>query len=249
MTPLRRSRPALVPALFALLLAASCAPQRGLDPEALRHRYLGAIRDAASAEPFEIHRRLDAVVPYAPGLVWSGEPGASELLVVNWTSATSFSPAAGEEIVLDAARWVTLAPRIERFCRAYRPRRGAPLELRLEQLLGLPPQAGKRHFVEMWVSPADLWRPCPDPEITDNECSLVPPAPSSATAVSDAYREWFESYREGVYGDDGYPWTRLGYTYDWGNPRSEVGLSEFVVRPGARVRVRSVEPTADYCSR
>ncbi len=28
----------------------------------------------------------------------------------------------------------------------------------------------------------------------------------------------------------GYPWTRLGYTYDWGNPRNPVGLSEFVLR-------------------
>ena len=27
-----------------------------------------------------------------------------------------------------------------------------------------------------------------------------------------------------------YPWTRLGYTYDWGNPRNLVGLSEFVLR-------------------
>jgi hypothetical protein len=28
----------------------------------------------------------------------------------------------------------------------------------------------------------------------------------------------------------GYPWTRLGYSYDWGNPKNPVGLSEFVLR-------------------
>lgn len=30
--------------------------------------------------------------------------------------------------------------------------------------------------------------------------------------------------------DGGWPWTQLGYTYDWGNPKNHVGLSEFVIR-------------------
>ena len=28
----------------------------------------------------------------------------------------------------------------------------------------------------------------------------------------------------------GFPWTRLGYTYDWGKPDNHVGLSEFILR-------------------
>ncbi len=46
----------------------------------------------------------------------------------------------------------------------------------------------------------------------------------------------------------GYPWTRLGYTYDWGNPGSEVGLSEFVIQGGATVQVAQVYSTQAYCS-
>ncbi|MBU6351343.1 MAG: hypothetical protein KGS73_14490 [Chloroflexi bacterium] len=37
-----------------------------------------------------------------------------------------------------------------------------------------------------------------------------------------------------------YPWTRLGYTYDWSNSASEVGLSEFVVAAGSTVAVEPV---------
>lgn len=56
--------------------------------------------------------------------------------------------------------------------------------------------------------------------------------------AGSSYRDWFVNRTETVYNvgnpDDpttwGYPWTRLGYTYDWGNPRSHVGASEFVIR-------------------
>jgi hypothetical protein len=49
-----------------------------------------------------------------------------------------------------------------------------------------------------------------------------------------------------------YPWTSLGYTYDWGNPFTHVGLSEFVVNGkksnGSKISVgiKAVTPTADY---
>ena len=32
-------------------------------------------------------------------------------------------------------------------------------------------------------------------------------------------------------------WTQLGYTYDWGNPYNEIGVSEFVVKPGTTIRI------------
>lgn len=46
-----------------------------------------------------------------------------------------------------------------------------------------------------------------------------------------------------------YPWTRLGYTYDWGNAKSRVGLSEFVIRKGARLTVHSVSTTEGYAQK
>ena len=49
------------------------------------------------------------------------------------------------------------------------------LVLRLEQRLGLPPKAGKDAFLEVWIDPADLFRPCPDPGIADRECQVDVP--------------------------------------------------------------------------
>jgi len=45
----------------------------------------------------------------------------------------------------------------------------------------------------------------------------------------------------------GYPWTRLGYTYDWGSNAGEIGLSEFVLRAGSAALIQSITATNDYC--
>jgi len=41
--------------------------------------------------------------------------------------------------------------------------------------------------VKMWVSPDDLFRPCPDPEINDSECEITYPE-SAYSAVSEDYK-------------------------------------------------------------
>ena len=59
-----------------------------------------------------------------------------------------------------------------------------------------------------------------------------------AQAHGAQYRRWFDHQALIAYGrQDGYPWTRIGYTYDWGNAqpddsRSKYGVSEFVNYPG-----------------
>ncbi|MBF0495604.1 MAG: hypothetical protein HQK58_03355 [Deltaproteobacteria bacterium] len=68
---------------------------------------------------------------------------------------------------------------------------------------------------------------------------LVKEAQWSTTSVP--YKKWYINraqtcYVNGSVIDEnnpatwGYPWTRLGYTYDWGNAENHVGLSEFVIR-------------------
>ena len=65
--------------------------------------------------------------------------------------------------------------------------------------------------------------------------------------MSYTYEEWFTDRKNTIYyGDHPYPWTGLGYTYDWGDPGCEVGLSEFVILGGSTVGVQDVVPTADY---
>ena len=44
-----------------------------------------------------------------------------------------------------------------------------------------------------------------------------------------------------------YPWTQLGYTYDW-NPenKSHVGLSEFVIGENKNIVIKAIYSTNDY---
>ena len=115
-----------------------------------------------------------------------------------------------------------------------------------DELLGLPPGNGKTRFVEMWASTSDLFRPSPDPETTDREASIDFPQPLRAISVTSDYALWFQNVLAASYGPNGYPWTRLGYTYDWKPGSSEKGLSEFVVPAGSTVELHSVTQNADY---
>jgi len=121
----------------------------------------------------------------------------------------------------------------------------------LRQLLGLQPFTVETAFVEFWVKPEELYRPCPDNETSDTACELNLPQD-----VDQEYRTWFNHTRafqysdckDTVFNELGYPWTQLGYTYDWSpdNP-SHVGLSEFVIRRNSIIYVRGKHNTKSYC--
>ena len=55
---------------------------------------------------------------------------------------------------------------------------------------------------------------------------------------SNIISSYFEEYR--------YPWTRLGYTYDWADNGSEYGLSEFLVLKDAQVDVEYTKTTDEF---
>lgn len=225
--------------------AAPTAPTIPSDDASLQQAYLNAVNDAATVEPAEISKDLIAVVESNEALVWQGEAGHRQVLALTWTAWDGYDAQVGQDMTMTRQTWVTIVPQLKDFCTAYNSDSDA-LTLRLEQLLGLPPHNGKTRFVEMWVSPADLFRPSPDPEITDYEAELAFPT-SKYNVVSPDYMTWFNNLSQESYGENGYPWTRLGYTYDWGNPASEVGLSEFVIDTGAQVAIEDVTPTEDYC--
>lgn len=229
--------------LIVALLTSSLCPAEDLDQ--LRERYQAAIQDAKIAESNEIVTTLTAITDGNPTLIWKEDQGEKKILVVTWTSWEGYDPLVGKTVNVNSLPptfsvsgslfqprkpysvtrdiWVTVVPALQTFLRdhAVSPPDAA---LRVEQLLGLPPQNGKTRFVEFWVSPADLIRPSADPEITDTTTQLDFPPNCPAW-----YIQWYQYQKDNMYDVWGYPWTRLGYTYDWGNPHSEVGLSEFVI--------------------
>lgn len=221
-------------------LFSACAIQKQTLHQAdLENAYHNAVKDAEKAEPSEISKNLVAIVPSNNNLVWNKK---GELLVVTWTNYPGYDGKIGKSIVLPKDVWITTVPEVKNFCQKIKGNK----ILQLEQILGLSPNTGKTKFVEMWVKPGDLFRPSADPEISDGEAETDFRISNRFVKVSDDYIQWFNKLKMESYGANGYPWTRLGYTYDWRNDRHNVGLSEFVIIEGATVKIHSISTTLQY---
>ena len=156
--------------------------------------------------------------------------------------------AEGTKIVDNFDIWATIVPELKDICLQLNEdiycKDAAALQIRLEQLLGLPMTKNNSHFVEFWVDTSLVYRPTLDPSIH----KLVLDDKKSTT---DFYKEWFENRMEESFNKgEGYPWTRLGYTYDW-SKKNGIGLSEFVVigkrDSSVTIQVDRVFSTGEYC--
>jgi hypothetical protein len=203
---------------------------------------------------------------------WEGTPGKSRIRVtafmdkqtyLDWYYPCMFGgidkggvvhPDGGEAIsVLTRGLWVTVAPELRNFfwtgiCASCPPSRE-----RLVQLMGLNPRRAYEVILEMWVNPEDLYRPTPDPEITDHKAELAVqldetvqvwgvdcrkwafPDPFLFFSTDQTYQMWFAynattTYYNPSAPQNTAPWTRLGYTYDWGGSQKHVGASEFMIK-------------------
>jgi len=141
--------------------------------------------------------------------------------------------------------WVTVAPEL---VKRMKKEQAEDKEIRLKQLLGLNPDEKQVYssFIEIWVQPSDLIRPCPDQETSDTQCDVCFPS-----NVNPAHKEWINNNRiQSYYGcglKNQFPWTALGYTYDW-NPdnKTHVGLSEFIVPVNTNVVIEKIYSNIDY---
>jgi len=238
--------------------------------------YKKALEDTKETTQSEIFRELLAVVPrsdvvnyrrlHGDDIIWEDpdHPDASRVLVVAFMTSSDYEQyykkGMGESnYKLEKSLWVTVLPEIRNF---FIGQECPPSKKRIMQTLGLHPvwSAEYNVLLEMWVDPNLLFRPAPDPEITDHESELatrisdsdfwIYPSELNPFLIIDPYsffrdslystaetfKEWYW-YRaktlyetQGELKDWGWPWTRLGYTYDWGNADNHVGLSEFIIR-------------------
>lgn len=204
--------------------------------------YSGAVADAMIAEESEIYSGLVPITKANANLTWennSANISSDRVLVVTWTKYASSYPVGASVNLTWGDVWVAVPYEIKAFFHGHEFDNRT---LRCEQLMGLPEGSNKTSFVEIYVRPQDLFRPSPDNEINDTVAQLTFPNGTDAN-----YTKWFnDNIVYSYYGAKQFPWTRLGYTYDWGNANSDVGLSEFVIRSGSQVAVRGVEATAAY---
>ncbi|NVK44497.1 MAG: hypothetical protein HWE39_24980 [Oceanospirillaceae bacterium] len=223
-------------------------------PVSVDEAYRQAVQDAAIVEASEIATDLVTIRRDNPQLVWNA--AGDRILVATWKSRDAFdrfiAPADRTPDNPDYAVWVTTVPQVREHCAAWAAQSGrgeAKLDLRLKQYLGLAPSWHYDLFVELWVEPARLFRPCVDPQTDDGSCELhfgdQVPKVTNIADYRDFYRDlYYKSFRA----SDGVPWTGLGYTYDWGNAESAVGASEFILTPGTPYEIHSATPTAEYCA-
>jgi hypothetical protein len=213
------------------------------DTNVMLTLYSNAMVDASVALPEEIDDRLTRVDPSNARLSWrTNAQGKFEVKVasfMSYSTATNFYSIGFHELAF-GDQWVTVYPELRDFCGDYS---GPNPVLRVKQLLGIPPTAGNDTVVEFWVDPEYLFRPTPDPEVNDNTAGLVggPDSPLMTPGVREQpfWAAWFNNtYATRDYGMtngifNAYPWTRLGYTYDWASTTPHhFGLSEFVIPSG-----------------
>lgn len=230
--------------------AAPAAPPASTEaPSPYADTYQQALDTAENPSPEKIFNGLTAITPETPKLEWREIDGRPHVRVASWVSTFEYYQSSLGKTYNTGKYdvWVSAAPFVKELC-SDPAWRGDDLDLRLTQLLGLPPGNQKVGFVEFWVSPEDLFRPCPDNEITDTQCGLALP-----DDVTPEYRAWFNDLRAKQYfvakdpAWPGWPWTQLGYTFDWHDLDNPVGVSEFVIANNANVVIEALTPTAAYC--
>ena len=149
--------------------------------------------------------------------------------------------------------------------------------VRVNQMLGMPADRHSTHVTAMWVNPDDVIRPAyrsdvhnsrPADSFATVHAELESQKKADKTAVAAGlhgsmhdpiiFENWFNSRIIASYfSQKEYPWTRLGYTYDWlhavradgHNGSCEYGVSEFLVPVDTKVKVAWTLPLADFITK
>jgi hypothetical protein len=228
------------------------------DPSLAQYRL--ALDVARYPTPERVVDSLLVLEPGNPALRWDE---AGRVLVTTWTRVQFYTAPeyqTGHEFALYGETWFTSGNQVQDACKAS-GKTGEALDLRLEQLLGIPPGATYDAFLQVWIDPSALFRPCADPSPTATTCGVAAPLSSSApeqvgwdcNAPADAHAQWLCNSWTMRYGNSDplrqYPWTALGYTYDWSpESRDGVGPSEFVAPAKTPVVFERLLSTADFCA-
>jgi hypothetical protein len=233
---------------FMLLTTGACQSLKTVNQKVTDNNtlYQEAIENSMAPTANKIYRNLIPITPKNNDLVWKNIDGEDYILVVTWKQNISYYKPYLDSTFYNTGKyqiWVTTAPEL---LQRMTKENVEDIDLRLKQLLGLPENSTYSYFVEFWVKPKDLFRPCPDKEITDRLCDLCFPEKTDSSYVS-----WINENRISRYYKcelpEKYPWTQLGYTYDWNSEnKSHIGLSEFVIDKNKNIVVNAIYTTNDY---
>jgi len=232
--------------LLALFVAVICQPLAGQNNEDDSTLYRQAVQSAMYPQTSKIDTNLVPINKQNTNLIWKQTNGEEYVLVVSWKQNISYYQKYLDSAFYNTGKypiWVSTSPEL---IQRMKKENTTDVNRRLRQLLGLPPNAIYNYFVEFWVKPSDLFRPCPDKEIYDKRCEVCFPANADSAHIAWINNSRIDRYYQcDLYQQ--YPWTELGYTFDW-NPqnKSHIGLSEFVIGANRNIKVNAIYTTADY---
>ncbi|WP_143305499.1 hypothetical protein [Chitinophaga vietnamensis] len=212
--------------------------------------YAAAIKDAMVADSSEITNTLWPISDADTQLKWKTINGQKYVLMATFMRFPSSYPSGDSITTTWGEAWLFIPAQMkQKLAKAFQP--GSDTIMRVCQLLGLPPVNPKTntHIAEMWVNASRLYRPAGNPDITTTTTG-----PVLLSTVSQSYATWFNNYIIYAYyhtlqnaNDYHYPWTRLGYTYDWApGSQQHIGLSEYVMQASSGCWVEKVSRAADY---
>jgi len=115
------------------------------------------------------------------------------------------------------------------------------LSKRLCRFLGLSDECRRDTIVYMQVSSKSLFRPSYNTNISQRTDPKIVGRNDSINSMSVDDRRWMLSQQV----SNQYPWTRMGYTYDWGDA-NHIGVTEFILRPDTQFTKSGYTVIDDY---
>ncbi|HVX63532.1 MAG TPA: hypothetical protein VHC19_23120, partial [Pirellulales bacterium] len=211
-----------------LLLAAGNAA-RGQTVYDFSPQYLDSVVKAQ-----QIGQQIETNQPIAPSLISHDlttiTTPAAQMTV--FTDFVGYNRMSYNDAFRSSPLFVTYGTQLYDFIRSSNVPQ-SQLALRVNQLLGLPDSAANGRVndrvVEVVAPTASIIRPERDPSVTNPTSSVAFPAGTSQTYQNFFYNTLVDSKYVLPPGNVPFPFTQLGYTYDWNNPANSHGLAEFVI--------------------
>ncbi|MDD3570194.1 MAG: hypothetical protein PHY44_03735 [Lachnospiraceae bacterium] len=196
--------------------------------------YLKAVVDSKTIEPEEI-LPVVSISKDSDMVTWNKE--GDKVLLLTWHKY----PNSYVDGTISNLKWGEVWTFTPNEMKNWVEENGSPSTQRFEQLLGLPINKGYTHVTALWVNPADVLRPAYTYNASDSNIT------DTFLAQPDSeYISWFNNNIKWSYEDSAFPWTRLGYTYDWADNGTEYGLSEFIIKKDSYVDVAYTLSTEEF---
>lgn len=223
--------------IFAALIAvAVCLTGCKKEPPKTQEElYSDAVKDAAFADEDEI-LPLVSLNESDPMTTWKD----GKVLLLTWHNYPDSYPE-GETVTI---QWGPVWTFTDKEIASHRKEFSDAPEMRLKQLIAFAPDSEHSTVTGFWVDPQNVKRPAyqTDPTVGNMTNDF-------GESIDEEFKAWFDDNILWSYYYGNFPWTRLGYTYDWADNGTEYGMTEFIVESGAEVKVEFTESTEEFLNR